>query len=68
MPSDAKPCPWCGSTIPPKQKYTDGLKWGALSCEECNAAGPEVRTGFLAKEEWYDDALAEWNDRPAEAK
>ena len=62
-----KPCPWCGSTMPPSQRETDGSKWGALSCSECSATAPEVRTGYGPFPTWYDDALKAWNDRPAEA-
>ena len=62
-----KPCPWCGSTMPPSQRETDGAKWGALSCSECSATAPEVRTGYGPFPTWYDDALKAWNDRPAEA-
>ena len=62
-----KPCPWCGSTMPPSQRETDGSKWGALSCSECSATAPEVRTGYGPFPTWYDDALEAWNDRPAEA-
>jgi hypothetical protein len=71
MPTDpeqaTKPCPWCGSTMKPEPKLTDGYKWGALACAECSATAPETRTGYGPPDTWYADALVEWNNRPAEA-
>ena len=64
---EVKPCPWCGSTMPPTQRETDGAKWGALTCAECSAIAPEVRTGYGPPETWYADALAAWNERRAPA-
>lgn len=66
--NEVKPCPWCGSTTPPIQVLTDGYKWGALSCSDCGATAPEVRTGYAEDVLWYDAALEAWNKRPEDVR
>ena len=47
---------------------TQGFKWGGVSCGDCGARGPEVRTGYYIdpgpkRTEWEADAVEEWNKR-----
>lgn len=69
MPSEVKPCPFCGH---PRVLYrlTDGYKWGAAMCGQCGATACEVRTGYNQSDDapWHARALEEWNTRAAPSR
>lgn len=57
--SNALPCPFCGSRKiggDPIPDELDGIPYAQLTCEKCDAAGPEIR-GYV--EEWIEG----WNTR-----
>ena len=62
MSDTPKPCPFCGYEGPLDFEMTQGTKWGNTVCPECQAKGPEVRTGYK-ETSWHGDAIAEWNNR-----
>jgi transcription elongation factor Elf1 len=56
------PCPFCGHVgVVPHDDSSS--KWGAASCAECGACGPEVRTGYQEPDSWMPGAIEEWNRR-----
>ena len=69
---DLMNCPFCGSrpVRPFCYRKTQGEKWGAVVCGNCESYGPEVRTGYgdpEAMDGWGKDADVEWNRRAAPA-
>ena len=61
-----KQCPFCGYN----GRYLDfemtqGTKWGNVICPDCQAKGPEVRTGYQ-ETAWHEDAVDEWNKRASD--
>ncbi len=65
------PCPFCGCKMEAETQFlfdtNQGTKWGHVTCPQCAACGPEVRTDYGPVEDWKDKAIEEWNTR-AEVK
>lgn len=57
-------CPFCGEIPSADSHYMNqGDKWGGVQCNNCTAAGPEVRTSYQLWPGWKDAAIKEWNTR-----
>lgn len=68
MSDELKPCPFCGEVPDVNNPATFhrevGDRWARVVC--C-IEGPEIRSGFYTPlEEWKDEAIAAWNERPIE--
>jgi hypothetical protein len=68
MSDELKPCPFCGEVPdvnnPATFRHEVGDRWARVVC--C-IEGPEIRAGiYTPLEEWKDEAIAAWNERPIE--
>ena len=53
-------CPFCGGDkIYPVSDASQGDKYGAITCADCGAKGPEVRVC----EGWIKRAFESWGER-----